>query len=323
MSGPNYVEGFTIGLIQGVTELFPVSSLGHSVLIPALIGGSWARDLDMTAKQSPYLAFLVALHVATALGMMIYFRRDWVRIIRGLYFVVRTRRVETADERLAMLLIIGTIPVAIVGLLFDSLLREHVGKPVPAALFLVINGLVLLGVERMRAGGGGGGGGSRGSRSARGRRRPRGNDVVDHDLRGRPLPADIASDVRLARVSVRDVLVIGGTQSFGLLPGISRSGVTISAGLLKGLRHDDAARLAFLLATPVILAAAVLKLPELAKPENHSVLGPAVLGGLVALVASFLSTRFLARYFENRNMAPFALYCMVAGVLALAYFGLH
>jgi undecaprenyl-diphosphatase len=232
-----------------------------------------------------------------------------------------------------MLLVIGTIPVGIAGLILDAPLRENVGKPVPAAIFLTLNGLVLLGVERMRggsggsggSGGGGGsrGGGSRGGHGTRGRRRPPATSVVDRDQRGRPLPADIASDIRLARISTRDALIIGGTQSFGLLPGISRSGVTISAGLLKGLRHDDAARFAFLLATPVILAAAVLKLPELAKPENHSVLGPAVLGGIVALIASFLSTRYLARYFENRNLRPFAIYCMVAGVLSLAYFGLH
>lgn len=306
MSGPTYLEAAVVGAIQGVTELFPISSLGHSVLIPALIGGAWSRDLNMTAKDSPYLAFLVALHVATALGIMAYFWRDWVRVIGGLVSAIVHRRIDGPDERLAVLLVVGTIPVGIVGLALDAPLREYLGKPIPAAAFLLLNGFVLLSVELLRRGDG------RGRHAA--------PPSAEYGPDGRPLPADVASDRRLARLSFRTALWIGGSQAFALLPGISRSGVSMSTGLLRGLRHEDAARFAFLFATPVILAAGLLKLPELAAPADRGVIGPAVLGSVVAAIASFLSVRFLTRYFETRTLTPFAIYCLVAGAAALAWF---
>ncbi|MFD7580211.1 undecaprenyl-diphosphate phosphatase, partial [Kitasatospora sp. NPDC059817] len=162
MSTLTYPEAIGVGLLQGVTELFPVSSLGHSILLPALIGGKIQRDLDMTAEGSSYLAVLVGLHLATAFALVVFFRKDWVRVIGGFFSSIRRRRVESRDEKLAWLLIISTIPVGVAGLALEKALRNALGKPVPAAVFLALNGLVLLGAERLKRGGtgrGGGGGG--------------------------------------------------------------------------------------------------------------------------------------------------------------------
>src|SRR6266436_5340038 len=150
MSHLTYAEAVVVGLFQGVTELFPVSSLGHSVLIPALIGGSWARDLSVSAPESPYLAFIVGLHVATAAALIVYFWRDWLRVIGGLATSLRDRQVATADQRLAWILILATIPVGISGLALEHIFRTVLGKPVPAAIFLTLNGLILYGGERLR-----------------------------------------------------------------------------------------------------------------------------------------------------------------------------
>jgi undecaprenyl-diphosphatase len=299
-----------------------VSSLGHSVLLPALIGGRWATDLDVTAKHSPYLAVLVAMHVATALGMMVYFRKDWVRIIGALLRSLRTRRVEGPEQRLAWLLVLATIPVGIAGLLLAGFLQTVLGKPVPSAVFLMLNGAVLWLVERRQ----------RADRAAP--PRPRTADPADADAPTLDMSAqetmviaeldpDREADRRLAGLSVREAMLIGGAQSLALLPGISRSGITIVAGLFRGLRHDLAARFAFLLATPVILAAGVLKMPELLEPANRAVLGPALVGSLLAGVAAYLSTRFLTSYFESRTLTPFAVYCAVVGAGSLAVLALR
>jgi undecaprenyl-diphosphatase len=310
-----YPEAIVIGLLQGVSELFPVSSLGHSVLLPALIGGKWAQDLSVTAEGSPYLAVLVAMHVATAAALVIFFWRDWVRVVGGLVTSIRERRIDTPEQRLAWLLVAGTIPVGLVGVVLDRVAREYLGKPVPSALFLIINGVLLYVVERLR----------------------RGRDEEDDlpvELRDtvvfateetRPLTAvavDVASDRRLSRLSVKEALVIGSAQILGLFPGFSRSGATIATGLLRGLRHEDAARFAFLLATPVIAAAGLLKVPELLTPEAQGVLGPAVVGSLLAGVGAYVSVRFLTKYFETRTLTPFAIYCVVAGLGCLAWFTL-
>ena len=338
MSGSvTYIEAIVIGLVQGVSELFPVSSLGHAVLIPAYIGGSWAANLDMTAAQSPYLALIVALHVATAAALLLYFRYDWVRVIKGLISSVRNKRIQTPYEKLAWLLIIGTIPVGLAGLILDKLLREHLGKPEWAGVFLAINGLVLYSAERMRSGSGRSrntrdeelaGGDRRGERTAAmstgGARRKQSTATLEPprelDRHGRELPPGIASDVRLARLDRSTAAQIGAAQILGLFPGLSRSGATMVAGIFKGLHHEDAARFAFLLATPVILLAGLYKLPELAKPENSSVIGPAIAGSIVAFVASFVSVRFLVRYFETKTLTPFAIYCLVVGLISVARF---
>src|SRR5215475_1015855 len=150
MTHLTYLEASVVGLIQGVSELFPVSSLGHNVLIPALIGGSWEADLDVSKAESPYLAFIVGLHVATALALLVYFRRDWVRIIGGFFSSIRERRVETADQRLAWMIVLATIPVGLVGLVAEHPFRVLFGKPIVAAVFLAINGLILIAGERFR-----------------------------------------------------------------------------------------------------------------------------------------------------------------------------
>ncbi|HZZ48167.1 MAG TPA: undecaprenyl-diphosphate phosphatase [Pseudonocardia sp.] len=322
MSTVTYLEAIVIGALQGVSELFPVSSLGHSVLLPALVGGRWAADLDVTARHSPYLAVLVAMHVATAVGMLIYFRHDWARVARGLFTSLRTRRIDRPDQRLAWLLVLATIPVGIVGLALANLVQTVLGKPIPSAIFLALNGLVLFVVERTQ----------------RGRTEPA-SATTTTDSADTPGPSEqtldfaaqptmvlaiadpaVAADRKLARLSARDALMIGASQSLALLPGISRSGITIVTGLYRGLRHDLAARFAFLLSTPVILAAGALKIPELFEPANRPVLGPALVGSLLAGVAAYFSTRFLTTYFETRTLKPFAIYCAIVGLGSLAVF---
>src|ERR1700730_8081292 len=133
MTHLTYLEAAVIGLVQGVSEMFPVSSLGHSVLIPAIVGGSWARDLNVAAAESPYLAFIVGLHVATALALVIYFRQDWARIIRGFFTSIRNREVYTADQKLAWMIILATIPVGIAGLAFEHAFRVIFAQPTYAA----------------------------------------------------------------------------------------------------------------------------------------------------------------------------------------------
>ncbi|MFF9645220.1 undecaprenyl-diphosphate phosphatase [Kitasatospora aureofaciens] len=305
MSTLTYPEAIGVGLLQGVTELFPVSSLGHSILLPAVIGGKIQQDLDMTADGSSYLAALVALHLATALALVVFFWRDWVRVVSGLFGSIRHRRVQTRDEKLAWLLIISTIPVGVAGLVLEKALRHALGKPVPAAVFLALNGLVLLGAERLKRGGSG---------------RRRAGHAAPVDEPG--LDPSVASDVRLTRLGYGRGAWIGAAQILALFPGISRSGVTMSAGILRGLHHEDAARFSFLLATPVILAASVLKVPELFKPENSGVLGPVAAGSLAAFVAGYVSVRFLTRYFETRSLTPFAVYCFLAGVGSAVYLSL-
>jgi undecaprenyl-diphosphatase len=306
-----YPEAIVVGLLQGVSELFPVSSLGHSILLPAVVGGQWAQDLDLTAPGSPYLAVLVAMHVATALALVLFFRRDWIRVMTGFVTSIKYRRIETTDERLAWLLVIGTIPVGIAGLALEHTLRDHLGKPIPAAIFLGANGIVLYAAEKLRS-----------------RPQPQRNAdpeativmAVEETMPLSAVAVEQATDKRLSRLTFVDALMIGAAQILALLPGISRSGITIVAGLVKGLRHEDAARFAFLLATPVILAAGVLKMPSLFKPEAHAVLGPAMVGSLIAGIASYIAVRFLTTYFETRTLVPFAIYCVVAGFGSLAWF---
>ncbi|MER7671974.1 undecaprenyl-diphosphate phosphatase [Kitasatospora sp. NPDC096128] len=302
MSTLTYPEAIGVGLLQGVTELFPVSSLGHSILLPAVIGGKIQQDLDMTADGSSYLAALVALHLATALALVVFFWRDWVRVVGGLVSSIRHRRVETRDEKLTWLLIISTIPVGVAGLVLEKALRHALGKPLPAAVFLAVNGLVLLGAERLKRGGSG---------------RRRAGYAAPVDEPG--LDPAVASDVRLTKLSFGQGAWIGAAQILALFPGISRSGVTMSAGILRGLHHEDAARFSFLLATPVILAASALKVPELFKPENSSVLGPVAAGSVAAFVAGYISVRFLTKYFETRSLTPFAVYCFLAGLGSAVY----
>ncbi|KAA9160244.1 undecaprenyl-diphosphate phosphatase [Amycolatopsis acidicola] len=302
----DYLEAVVVGAFQGVTELFPVSSLGHSVLIPALVGGRWARDLDVSAPESPYLAFIVGLHVATAAALLVFFRRDWIRIFGGFFSSVRYRRVETPAERLAWLIILATIPVGIAGLLLEHVFRTVLGKPLPAAIFLMVNGLVLYLGERLRR-----------------RAEPEPAAGVDPptevfaavDARTVVMPAVAESaDDRLARMPARRGVLIGAAQILALLPGISRSGATMVAGLTRGLSHEDAARFSFLLATPVILAAGAVKVPDLVGPLSTGIHGQILAGSVASFVSAYVAVRFLTRYFHTRTLTPFAIYCGLAGL---------
>jgi undecaprenyl-diphosphatase len=305
----NYFEAIVVGAFQGVTELFPVSSLGHSVLIPALVGGQWARDLNVSSAESPYLAFIVGLHVATAAALLVFFWRDWVRIIGGFLTSIRYRRVKTPAERLAWLIILATIPVGVAGLLLEHTFRTALGKPIPAASFLMVNGLVLYLGERLRRR-------AEPEPSAAG---PAKSTVDTRGGAGVLTAVDTAPDERLARLPMKRGVLIGSAQVLALLPGISRSGVTMVAGLLRGLSHEDAARFSFLLATPVILAAGVLKIPDLFGPLGAGIHGQVLAGSIASFVSAYLAVRFLTRYFHTRTLTPFAIYCGLAGLGSLLW----
>ncbi len=325
----SYLQAFIIAVVQGVTELFPVSSLGHSVLIPAWLGGSWQTMVTQSSQASSetsfYLAYIVALHCATALALLWFFRADWARIIRGLLASLlrglreRQLSIQGPDERLAWMIVVATIPVGLTGIALEHTFRTIFAKPTAAAVFLFINGLVLLAGERLR------------------RSRPPARVPAEAAAAARPAPpgaharptggrqpADIraaaASDARIARLPYRDSLYIGMLQITALLAGISRSGVTMAGGLWRGLDHEDAARFAFLLATPPILAAGVLKLPSLAGTAGAHIHGQILLGVVVTAVTAYLSVRFLVRYFQTRTLTPFAIYCLAFGAASILRF---
>ncbi len=296
----NFFQAIVLGLIQGVTELFPVSSLGHSVILPAFFG--WTDVVAaQEATESYFLAFLVGLHVATALALAWYFRDDWRRIIGALLDSLIRRRIETADARLGWLLVVATIPAGLLGLVFEHQLRVIFATPLLAGILLFVNGLILLAGERLRR------------RTGRPQARP---------LRLGPAARDTSHDGRRAidTLEFREAGAIGVAQVFALLAGISRSGITMVAGLIRGLDHEDAARFSFLLATPIILAAGVYKLPDLLGPNGAGVQGQVLAGSLAAAIAAYLSVRFLSRYFTTRTLTPFALYCLVAGALTVVRF---
>lgn len=328
MSSLSYLEATVVGLFQGVTELFPVSSLGHSILVPALVGGRWARDLNVSAPESPYLAFIVGLHVATAAALLLFFWRDWVQIVTGFYTSLRYRRIQTTGERLAWLLVVGTIPVALVGLALEHTFRTTLGRPIPAAAFLVANGVLLYVGERLRR---------RMDDGTEGRgasANPMMAGTAANDGGGTGRHARVAAtsthvsesegiDDRLAQTTLARGALIGAAQTLALLPGISRSGVTMSVGLLRGLTHEEAARFSFLLATPVILAAGVLKIPDLFGPLGAAIGGQVLAGSVASFVSAYLAVRFLTKYFHTRTLTPFAVYCVVAGVGSLLWLTLR
>jgi undecaprenyl-diphosphatase len=300
----SYLEAAVIGFLQGFTEMFPISSLGHSVLLPAVIGGSWATDLNVAATESPYLAFIVGTHVATATALLIFFWRDWRRLIVGFFTSVRRRRISNPDERLIWQLIVATIPVGLVGLLFEHWLRTHLGRPVPAACFLVVNGLILLGIEWYAA------------------RYPV-RETVPAEIPGDPVADGIAADARLSRMSFRRSLAIGTVQVAALAPGISRSGIATAAGMRAGLRREDAVRFSFLLATPVIMAAGVLKLPDLLGPLGNGVRPQVLVGSLLAGLGAYVSVRWLTRWVHTNTLRPFGWYCVIAGTACLVLFAVR
>ena len=280
----SYLQAAILGLLQGVAEPFPISSLGHGVILPRALGWNIHQNDDF------FLSFLVATHLATALVLLGFFWQDWKRIVGGIVRSLQQReiRADDTDARLGWLLIIGTIPVGLIGLLAEKPLRHVFASPASAAGFLFANGVMLLLAERLR------------------------RRVVATDERG--------SDERIARLSWRQAGLVGTAQAIGLVPGFSRSGATMSAGLLAGLSNEDAARFSFLLATPIIGAAALLKVPDLLGHAGDGVRGQAVLGAVCAALTTYVAVKFLLRYFETNRLTPFGIYCLaVGGVLTLAF----
>ncbi|HVW80126.1 MAG TPA: undecaprenyl-diphosphate phosphatase [Mycobacteriales bacterium] len=296
-----FLQAIVIGAVQGVTELFPVSSLGHAVLLPHWIGGSWARAVgDESVGESPYLAFIVVLHVATALALLLFFWREWVAIVKGLFRSIGKRRIETVHERMAWLLVIATIPAGITGLLLEHELRVVFAKPLAAAIFLTVNGFILLGGERLRR---------HALQRAEAETRP-----------AEELSGDELDEAVVTRVKPVDAIWIGLAQVLALFAGISRSGVTMVMGLARGLDHEQAVRFAFLLATPIILAAGLLKIPDFTGPLGDGIRGQALAGAAAAFVGALIATKFLTRYFQTNRLNPFALYCMLAGAASIIRF---
>lgn len=310
-----YLQAIIIGILQGITELFPISSLGHSVLVPAWLGGDWSHLVieygTSESGQSPYLAFIVALHVATALALLWFYRRDWVAIIGGFFNTLRTRKVTTSTERLAWLIVVATIPVGLTGLLLEHTFRVIFAKPVAASAFLIVNGLILLAGEWLR-------------RRADTRVVTHAHAVTETEDElideGIHQPIYGGPDRQLETLQYREASIIGVFQTFALLAGISRSGITMVGGLVRGLDHEDAAKFSFLLATPVILAAGMLKVPSLLGPAGENIHGQVIVGAIAAGLAAYASIRFLTKYFTTRTLTPFAVYCLVAGTASLIKF---
>jgi len=336
-----YLQAVVIGLIQGVTELFPISSLGHIVLVPAWIGGTWGTMVRQeSSPDSPYLAFVVGLHLATALVLLGFYIKTWVRVIRGLITSIVTRRVTSTDQRLAWLLVVATIPVGIAGLVLEHPFRVLFAKPLAAAIFLTINGGILFGAEvlrRRRAPAGGPAEVPR--RGPVAQREPVAQRAPATQAAGagaagqtQPMPAsaaeadetdflDEAAEQRLAGLGLVSALWIGASQILALLAGISREGVTMAGGLVRGLSHEDAMRFSFLLSTPVILAAGALKISDLTGSLGNGVRGQILAGSAAAAISSLFAVVFLARYFRTRTLTPFAIYCVAAGLISIIRFG--
>lgn len=288
----SYFQAIVLGVIQGIAEPFPISSLGHAVVLPHLFG--W--KIHQNAKY--FLTFLVGLHVGTALMLIAIFFKDWVKIVRGLLRSLAQREIRDDDvyARLGWLLVVGTIPAGIIGLLLEKPLRSLFAAATAAAAFLIVNGIALLVFERLR------------TRAPRAGERERRHEDPD---------------VRLARLSWRQAIAIGTAQAAALLPGISREGFAMGGGLLSGLSNEDAARYSFLLATPIILAAGLLKLPELLGSAGAGVRGQALVGAICAAAVTLVAVKFLLRYFKTNRLTAFAVYCIGLGVASVIAFAVN
>jgi undecaprenyl-diphosphatase len=334
-----YLQAVVIGLIQGITELFPISSLGHTVLIPSWLGGSWATLVRQESRpESPYLAFVVGLHLATAIVLLGVYARTWVRVIRGFFTSIARREVRSADQKLAWLIVVATIPVGLAGLVLEHPFRVLFAKPLAAAIFLMINGAILFSGEILR------------------RRALARAAAAPAPVHTAPTPAaspypvaqrtavqasvqtgavqtatqpgdrdamlDEAASGRLAGLGIWNAVWIGASQILALFAGISREGVTMVGGLARGLDHEDAMRFSFLLSTPVILAAGALKISDLTGSLGAGVRGQIIVGSIAAAASSLFAVLFLARYFRTRTLVPFAIYCLVAGFISVLRFGI-
>ncbi|MGZ6005244.1 MAG: undecaprenyl-diphosphate phosphatase [Candidatus Saccharimonadales bacterium] len=288
-----FFQAIIIGLMQGITELFPISSLGHSVLLSDLFG--WHNLLKLQSSgESFFLSFLVVLHVATATALLIFYRREWVKIVGGFFKSVRTRKIETAYQKLAWLIIMATIPAGLTGLIFEHFLREQFAKPMAAAVFLIVNSLILFYGEKVRR--------------------------AKHDR------SDFSMETtakNTSKIGTGRAAIIGTAQVGALFAGISRSGITMVSGLMSGLDYEDSARFSFLLATPIIFAAGLYKLPDFFGPLADGVRPQILAGGLAAGIAAYFSVRFLDKYFKSKSLKPFAIYCLLFGLFMIGFQILH
>ena len=280
-------QALFLGLLQGATELFPVSSLGHAVVIPALFHWHYNQ-----ADRS-FVPFLTLLHLGTATALFVLYWRDWMAIIAGFFRAAVRGRIESGPERLAMLLMVGTVPAGAVGIVLQDPLKSLFASPRFAAVFLVVNGGILLGGELLRR-----------------------RDERRANLEDRAREEQEQAYAEVGGLSFRAAVLVGLAQSLALLPGISRSGVTMAAGLAAGLRHTEAARFSFLLATPIIAAAGLLEVPQLG--AGGSQLGIYLVAAVLAGLAAYVSARFLIHYFRSGRLDPYAAYCAVVGVVSLA-----
>ena len=282
-----YGQAVLIGFIQGITELFPISSLGHAILIPAWIGGSFGEFIG--EENEAYLLITIAMHLASSVALFLVFRKRWIRLISGTVQAVVSKNFQSTSFRVLSYIVIATIPVGILGLAFGDYFQSIFGKPQYSALFLTLNGLLLITAERLS-------------------RRDITTELQDSD-------AEIDR-----RVSVKTAVAIGFGQSLALFAGISRFGVTMSAGLLRKLNHSVASDFAFLLSLPVIVGASIIKLPELFTTSANELLGQILLGSVISFIATYISVTFLVRWFKTKTLYPFAIYCLVFGIFSFARF---
>jgi undecaprenyl-diphosphatase len=282
-----------LALLQGVTELFPISSLGHTVVLPGLLGWASIETDTSCGGQSCFLPLVVALHLGTSIALIGYFWRDWFQIIVTILKNIRDGEVRTGtDDWVSWLIIIGVVPVGLIGLILEKPLKQLFASPVIAAAFLVVNGSILYAGELMRK---------------RAEAKMTFTSAKEREASFRPLSS----------LSWKEAIFVGLAQSLALIPGISRSGVSMVAGLGVRLNHEDAARFSFLLGTPVIFGAGALEIPQLVGQSSQTwmLVG---LGVVISGLAAFLSTKFLMKYFETGRLDPFAYYCWGAGLLSLA-----
>ena len=285
-----FFQAITLGLAQGITELFPISSLGHTVLLPGLFG--W--HIDQNAET--FLEFLVATHLATAIVLFVIYFKDWVRIVKGIFRSLVAREISDADPdaKLGWLLVVSTIPAGFIGLLLKDKIAGSLLSPQSAALFLALNGVLLLLAEWLRR------------RAAKNTRITPPTENLENN------------DTRIAhRLSFRQAIKVGLLQVLALLPGFSRTGSTLAGGLTVGLSHEDSLRYSFLLATPIIGAAALLEIPPLLTSGNSTLIEVSLAGAIAAAFAAWFAVKFLTRYFKTKTLTPFAIYCIAIGIISL------
>ena len=282
-----YFQAVIIGFIQGITELFPISSLGHAILIPAWLGGTF-KDFISEENQT-YLLISIAMHLASSVALFLVFRKRWSNLILGSIRALKVRNFQNTQFKVLSYIVIATIPVGVLGLAFDDYFQSIFGKPEFSAVFLTINGLILIGAERL-------------SRRDVAHELPDSDAEIDH------------------RVNVKRSVVIGFGQSLALFAGISRFGVTMSAGLLSKLNHSVASDFAFLLSLPVILGASIVKLPQLFTTDANQLMGQIAVGSIVSFICTYISVTFLVKWFKTRTLYPFAIYCLIFGILSLLRF---